>query len=218
LLCKNTHFLQVWRNWTQQYSSELQSYALSAKITLSAAMWHLTMMVTVSVENAVIASRVRLESGNAATFTAFLKDELFLRLETPKKLVSDNVKFHHSPQVVQTVQKSPHTLIYLPPYTPEFKLAEQSFGAVRHYIGKVELHNQTTTSEVLNKRLQNITRQQTEGWFREVQRWIAAGISRDLMRRSHDAPIPARDFDSEHSSQGSLRIASQSSFDPLSLS
>lgn len=100
---------------------------------------NMTMMVAVSVEEAVIASRVRLESGNAASFAAFLKDELFPCLGTPRKLVLDNVKFHHSPQVVQTVQESPHSLIYLPPYTPEFNLAEQVFGAVKHYIGKISL-------------------------------------------------------------------------------
>ena len=55
---------------------------------------------------------------NAAKFAGFLTEKLFPALPHRKVIVMDNARFHHAKAVKILFQNSPHTLRFLPAYSP----------------------------------------------------------------------------------------------------
>ena len=77
---------------------------------------------------------VMLLSGTANTevFTSWVKEDLIPKLPPKSILVMDNATFHKGAEMKLTIDKAGHTLLYLPPYSPDLNPIEESFS-VRKY-------------------------------------------------------------------------------------
>ena len=69
-------------------------------------------------------------SCNAILFSNFVNN---LKIDKEQFLLLDNVKFHHSKIVLNTIKKSGLTDLYLPPYTPQWQPIEYVFSSVKNY-------------------------------------------------------------------------------------
>jgi len=61
---------------------------------------------------------------NRASFEAFLQDGLLPVLQPGSVLVLDNARFHHGGQIQALVEEAGCSLLYLPPYSPDFNPIE----------------------------------------------------------------------------------------------
>ena len=61
---------------------------------------------------------------NRASFEAFLQDGLLPLLPPGSVLVLDNARFHHGTHITALVEAAGCSLLYLPPYSPDFNPIE----------------------------------------------------------------------------------------------
>jgi transposase len=63
---------------------------------------------------------------------AWLKDFLLKELKKPSVIVMDNAAFHKKSEIKMILQKAGHTLLPLPPYSPDLNPIEQSFAIIKN--------------------------------------------------------------------------------------
>lgn len=147
---------------------------------------NLTLIVAVSVEKQVIAHQERFGSTDTAVFESFIHN-LLAKLHQPHQIVMDNASIHKNIDIKNAIQNAGHTLIFQPPYTPEFNLCEWVFGLVKGYVGKQEIDTHGTLIDHITSKLDNITEADMRGFMAESIRWTkAAQFSKDLGIQ-HDA-------------------------------
>ena len=70
-------------------------------------------------------------SCNAETVNAWLQEMLLPELEQPSVIVIDNASFHKKDIIRDLLENRGHTLLPLPPYSPDFNPIEQSFAVLK---------------------------------------------------------------------------------------
>ncbi len=64
---------------------------------------------------------------NADIFTAWVKQDVLPRLPENPVIVMDNATFHKHRDTQNIIQKAGHTLLFLPPYSPDLNPIEQKW-------------------------------------------------------------------------------------------
>ena len=67
----------------------------------------------------------------AATVETWVEKCLLKELDRPSVVVIDNAPVHRKKVIRQMLEKHGHTLLPLPPYSPDFNPIEQSFGVLK---------------------------------------------------------------------------------------
>jgi transposase len=70
-------------------------------------------------------------SVNTEVFTSWVKQELLPKLPTGSVIVLDNASFHKGEEMKRVVTKSGHTLLYLPPYSPDLNPIEKKWAQAK---------------------------------------------------------------------------------------
>lgn len=70
-------------------------------------------------------------STNSTFFNYWLKSHLFNELPENSTIIMDNAAFHKTPMTRQLIEDAGHTLMYLPPYSPDFNPIEKDFGIMK---------------------------------------------------------------------------------------
>ena len=65
------------------------------------------------------------------TFELFLQDGLLPLLEPGSVLVLDNARIHHGGDIAALVERAGCSLLYLPPYSPDFNPIELAWGWIK---------------------------------------------------------------------------------------
>jgi transposase len=68
---------------------------------------------------------------NAEWFKLWLEEHLFKELAPHSILIMDNAAFHKTAKTRQLIQEAGHTLLFLPPYSPDFNPIEQDFATLK---------------------------------------------------------------------------------------
>ncbi len=70
-------------------------------------------------------------STNAEWFNAWLEQHLFKELAPHSTLIMDNAAFHKTKETQKLINQAGHTLLFLPPYSPDFNPIEQDFATIK---------------------------------------------------------------------------------------
>lgn len=70
-------------------------------------------------------------STNAVWFNQWLQDHLIPELNPNSTLILDNAPFHCKNDVYQIAQQAGHSVLFLPPYSPDFNCIEQDFAVIK---------------------------------------------------------------------------------------
>ena len=70
-------------------------------------------------------------SCNAEVVNSWLEEMLIPELTEPSVIVMDNASFHKKDAIRELLEKHGHTLLPLPPYSPDFNPIEQSFAVLK---------------------------------------------------------------------------------------
>ncbi len=68
---------------------------------------------------------------DTALFNAWLKTRLYPRLNAHHLVIMDNAAFHTSPKTAQLIETTGVTLLFLPPYSPDFNPIQHDFAALK---------------------------------------------------------------------------------------
>ena len=68
---------------------------------------------------------------NSSVFNAWVEQDLIPKLPKQAVVVMDNATFHKSPDMVQALTDEGHTLLYLPPYSPDLNPIEQKWAQMK---------------------------------------------------------------------------------------
>ena len=64
---------------------------------------------------------------NSEVFTAWVKQDLLPKLPERSIIVMDNATFHKQPEMQEALAADGHTLLYLPPYSPDLNPIEKKW-------------------------------------------------------------------------------------------
>ena len=70
-------------------------------------------------------------STNAVLFNYWLKSHLFAELTDGSTIIMDNATFHKTAATKQIIEQAGHTLLFLPPYSPDFNPIEGDFAIMK---------------------------------------------------------------------------------------
>ncbi len=68
---------------------------------------------------------------NATLFNYWLQNHLFNELDADSTIIMDNATFHKTVLTRQLIEEAGHTLLFLPPYSPDFNPIEKDFAIMK---------------------------------------------------------------------------------------
>jgi transposase len=98
---------------------------------------------------------------------AFLREELLPRLAPGSVLVLDNARIHHGGQIEQIVSGAGCSLLYLPPYSPDFSPIELAWGWIKHFVRRLCPPDAPSRLAALEEAVGALPAEFAPGWFRK---------------------------------------------------
>lgn len=83
---------------------------------------------------------------DTAVFNTWLKTRLCPRLTAQHLVIMDNAAFHKSAETAELIEATGATLLFLPPYSPDFNPIEQDFAALKK---RREYQDHATLNEIV---------------------------------------------------------------------
>jgi transposase len=124
-------------------------------LTLIAAMSQEGMGQSMSVEGAT----------DGASFEAYLKHFLLPTLKEGQVVVMDNLQVHKSTKVGKLIESVGASVLFLPPYSPDFSPIEEAFSKIKAILRSIEARTQEALVEAIGQALEAVSRRDVLGWF-----------------------------------------------------
>ena len=109
----------------------------------------------------------KLGAWNRATFEAFLQDGLLPLLRRGSVLVLDNARFHHGGQIQALVEKAGCSLLYLPPYSPDFNPIELAWSWIKSWVRSMAPRDDGARERHIHLAGTLLPPQAATNWFRK---------------------------------------------------
>ncbi len=94
----------------------------------------------------LIAARVFKGSCKAVDFNDWLAEQLCPRLTSKQVVILDNARLHKTPRTRELIEASGASLMFLPPYSPDYNPIEHDFANIKRYR---EYHPETTLHDII---------------------------------------------------------------------
>ena len=103
-------------------------------------------------------------------FVEYLKNILIPTLNDGDIIVMDNMRSHHVKKVSETINNSGKhlTLLYLPPYSPDFNPIEMMWSKIKSILCKIKIRDVSMLLDTINTAFSKITLLDCIGWFSAV--------------------------------------------------
>ena len=124
--------------------------------TLIAALDHQGMRCATTVDGAI----------NGDIFTAFVRQVLTPALTPGDLVVMDNLSSHKVQGVRAAIEAVDASVVYLPPYSPDFNPIEPAFSKLKHLLRSAAHRTQTALWRHMQPLLEQITPSDAAGFFR----------------------------------------------------
>ena len=100
-------------------------------------------------------------------FVEYLKNVLIPTLHDGDIIVMDNMRSHHVKKVSETINNSGKhlTLLYLPPYSPDFNPIEMMWSKIKSILRKIKIRDVSMLLDTINTAFSKITLFDCIGWF-----------------------------------------------------
>jgi transposase len=101
---------------------------------------------------------------DTATFVWYITEQLAPTLR-PGQVVVDNLSVHKAASIRQALEARHCTLLFLPPYSPDFTPIEQAFLKVKAILRRLGARTRETLWEAMRMALEAITPDDALAWF-----------------------------------------------------
>jgi transposase len=102
---------------------------------------------------------------NGDIFAQYVRQELAPQLRPGDILVMDNLQTHKVKAAVEAVRAREASVLFLPPYSPDFNPIEQVFSKIKNELRRRELRTITSLEDAFGESLDWITREDSLHFF-----------------------------------------------------
>jgi transposase len=99
---------------------------------------------------------------------AFLKEDLLPRLEPGAVLVMDNARSHHGGEIDEIVEAAGCSILYLPPYSPDFNPIELAWAWIKRFVRRIAPRDVTARLAAIQSAIESLPAEFGESWFRKA--------------------------------------------------
>ena len=102
---------------------------------------------------------------DGAAFEAYVKHFLLPTLKEGQVVVMDNLQAHKSTRVGKLTESAGASVLFLPPYSPDFSPIEEASSKIKTILRGMEARTQETLVEAIGQALNAVSRSDALGWF-----------------------------------------------------
>ena len=102
---------------------------------------------------------------DALTFDAFIAQKLGPKLWKGAVVIMDNCSIHKSKEIEALITSFGATLIYLPPYSPDFSPIENCWSKIKSILRTLAARTYPDLLTALESAFSRVTKQDLLGWF-----------------------------------------------------
>ena len=99
-------------------------------------------------------------------FERFLEEDLLPRLPEGSVLILDNARIHHGGQIEKRVREAGCSLLYLPPYSPDFSPIELAWSWIKNYVRQRAPRDEDSRERAIEEAIAALPAVHAPGWFR----------------------------------------------------
>jgi transposase len=115
--------------------------------------------------NGIQAAMVIEGAVNTAVFEAYVRDVLCPNLASGDIVVMDNLSCHKSAAVETLITQCGATILWLPPYSPDFSPIEHAFSKLKTFLRQAKAQTLDALIEAITQGLLTISDTDAIGWF-----------------------------------------------------
>jgi len=104
-------------------------------------------------------------STTKAVFEAYVERVLAPSLRPGRVVVMDNLGAHRGERVRELVEACGCSLLFLPPYSPDFSPIEEAFSKIKALLRKARARTRTALVEAIGRALGAVSAKDARGWF-----------------------------------------------------
>ncbi len=105
-------------------------------------------------------------SVDTLVFNAYCEQVLRPTLKAGEIIVLDNLGSHRASRIEEIARSCGATVLWLPPYSPDFSPIELMWSKLKAYLKKVKARTQTALEKAIAEALETITVSDCLNWFR----------------------------------------------------
>jgi transposase len=113
----------------------------------------------------VIAQMPMLGAVNGLLFEAFIAQKLVPKLWKGACVILDNCSIHKGGNVIELIQQAGATVIFLPPYSPEFSPIENCWSKVKTLLRSLGARTYPDLVQAIEQAFAQVSPQDLQGWF-----------------------------------------------------
>lgn len=128
---------------------------------------NMTVVAALTLEG--VGPRLRFDGAMTADrFVGYVRHVLGPALRPGQIVVMDNLRAHHAPGVRAAIEARGATVLYLPPYSPDFNPIEEAFSKLKHALRRAEPRTDDELRTATWNAFNTITPTDAAGWFRHA--------------------------------------------------
>lgn len=101
-------------------------------------------------------------------------EKLAVQLNEDSVVVMDNVRFHHSKEVLEVIERAGAKVLFIAPYHPELNAIEEAFSFVKHMLRKFEARTIVDLMDALAEAFGGLTVRHLGAYISHVFRFAEA--------------------------------------------
>jgi len=105
-------------------------------------------------------------SVDTLVFNAYCQEVLRPTVKAGEVIILDNLRAHRASRIEEIAESCGATVLWLPPYSPDFSPIELMWSKVKAYLKKVKARTQTELEKAIAAALETITVSDCLNWFR----------------------------------------------------
>ena len=133
-----------------------QSYARSQ---------HISMIGAISLDGLIAKATVRGGVGSRE-FRRFVQNQLLPVLKPGQIVCMDNLNAHKNKRVQELIESVGASVLFLPPYSPDFNPIEAAWAKIKHLIRKYQAVSVKTLRRAIYKACAKLSPDDAKGWFK----------------------------------------------------
>jgi transposase len=102
---------------------------------------------------------------DGAVFETYLQEMLLPALGKAEVVVMDNLSVHKSERVREMIEGTGASLLYLPPYSPEFNPIEEAFSKIKNLVRKAGARVREALVDAVGEALCEVTEEDARAFF-----------------------------------------------------
>jgi transposase len=102
---------------------------------------------------------------DGVAFETYVEHFLLPTLKEGQVVVMDNLQVHKSKKVGKLIESVGASVLFLPPYSPDFSPIEEAFSKIKTILRSIEARTRETLVEAIGQALDAVSRRDALGWF-----------------------------------------------------